>query len=132
MGSTTLTQVKVTVTADDAGGQPTFTISKSKIKLDKGSGGAEIEFKIDDQTKNGPAVFDCSDPICYSDTDQCPPRGTHDSSYINISDCRDSKLTIEDSNDNVGELTIGYRLNFLYGGQRQQESLDPIIINGGR
>jgi len=119
--------IDVKIDADDSGGSVRFSIDKAKISLAKMSGPHEVRFKLDDKTKNGPAVFDQSDPIFYSENEACPKSG-HDSNQISVDSCSDRILVITDTNDGPAR-TIGYQLNFLYAGAPAE--LDPIIINGG-
>lgn len=131
--SETMTKIDVKLDATDSGSGIQVTIDKQHIKLDKGSGAHQIEFKLKDKTSsNKPVVFNTADPICYADGVTCPSQGQHDSDQLSVGSCTSDLLVVNDANSNVGEVQIGYALNFLYGsGGQKSYTLDPIIINGG-
>jgi hypothetical protein len=118
-----MAKISATVTAKDAAGKFTATVVPDPIPVPKGK--HQIVFQIDDQTTNGPTIFDKADPIYYRNGNGCPSSGRN-SKQLSFESCTDSLLTLGDVNeDSVGP--IGYQLNLKYAGKTQH--VDPIIIN---
>lgn len=113
------------VTATDTKGQFELTIDKDPIEVPADRKAHDIVFRLDDQTTNGPTVFDTRDPIYYANGQACP-NGGKNSDQLEVDSCTDDQLKLNDVNSKQAQ--IGYQLNFRYAGRREQ--LDPMIING--
>jgi hypothetical protein len=118
-----MARIDATVTATDPGGKVQLSINKNPINVPPGQ--HDIVFQLDDQTTQGPTVFDTGDPVYYAKGNTCPSGGKN-CEELNVESCTNTSLTLGDDNSNsIG--SIGYQLNFRYGKQKAQ--LDPIIIN---
>lgn len=113
------------VTATDTKGQLQLTIDKDPIEVPSDRKPHDIVFRLDDRTSNGPIVFDTGDPIYYANGQTCP-NGGKNSDQLEVDSCSADQLKLNDVNSKQAE--IGYQLNFLYAGRREQ--LDPMIKNG--
>lgn len=100
----------------------------AKLKLHKGSGAHELDFRLDDDTGLGLA-FDTNDPIWVGENIPCPPPRGINSDQISVSACSSANLlTVDENSGRARELR--YQLNFVTADGRQ-EMCDPIIENGG-
>jgi len=117
--------INAKVTATDDKGQFQLTIDKDPINVPSDRKPCDIVFRLDDQTSNGPTVFDTGDPIYYANGQACP-KGGKNSDQLEVESCTADQLKVNDVNSK--QARIGYQLNFLYAGRR--EPLDPMIING--
>lgn len=117
--------INAKVTATDSNGRLELSIDKDPIHVPANRQAHDIVFRLDDRTTNGPTVFDVGDPIYYANGQSCP-NGGKNSDQLGVESCSDDRLTLNDVNSKQAQ--IGYQLNFLYGGRREQ--LDPMIING--
>jgi len=115
-------KINATVTATDADGKWSASISPQTIEVPRGQN--QIAIALVDQTSNGPTTFNASDPVYYATGNNCPASGKN-CAALTVESCTDTLLTIDDNNGAAE--TIGYRLNFTYG--KQKKDLDPIIIN---
>jgi hypothetical protein len=117
-----MAKIDATITATDPTGKVDLTIDKNPIHVPPGK--HSIVFRLDDQTKGGPTKFDIGDPIFHAKGNNCPSSGKS-CPELGVRSCTDTVLTVDDNNG--GQLTMSYQLNFKYG--TKKESLDPIIIN---
>lgn len=124
--------IKVRATLD-AAGTVDFDIDGVKakhsvLKLDKGSGEHELEFKFQDQSGIG-LEFDVRDPIWVGEDCPCPPPQGLNSDQFRVVDCSRDRLATVDRNSGR-ERELRYQLNFI-AGDGSRASCDPIIKNGG-
>ena len=117
--------IPVRVTATDNGGGVSFSVNRDPINVPVGNGNQDIVFTLDDQTTNGPTVFNTRDPIDYAVNSHCPG-SEKNSDQLQVGGCSDTQLTVTDVA--TTRCSIGYKLNFRY--RNRPESFDPIIING--
>jgi len=123
--------VKVTANGNAAGGIDWDLDGKkphqSQIDFPKGTGARDVAFKLFDRTGRN-LRFDSAAPIWdhVHDTD-CPPSGAA-SGQIDIVDCSDKQLSV--NNKNSAACTLHYQLNFV-DGNGQAEAVDPMFKNGG-
>jgi hypothetical protein len=117
--------IPIRVTATDRDGPVKFAIDKDPIHVPVGGGSQEMVFTLNDETNNGPTVFNTRDPIDYSVNSHCPG-SEKNSDQLEVGPCSDDQLTV--TNVATGKCTIGYKLNFVY--RNRPAEFDPIIING--
>ena len=124
--------VKVDALVDAAGGIDWeidgVKAKQSKMEFPKGTGGAQLDFRLKDKGGFGPR-FDRSSPIWVHENSagQCPAPGASDP-QISVVSCTDDVLTVMNSNER--DCRLRYQLNFVDGNGPQP--CDPEIRNGGR
>lgn len=117
----------------DPSGKPAFLVDgmnpmNAKLMFDKGVGGDDIAFNLQDDSGRG-LRFDSDDPIWVDEDAPCPPTPGLTTDQLSIKDCKPAKLFVNNLNSGRSR-NLRYQLNFV-ADDGSPHTCDPIIQNGG-